>query len=251
MKRLIPLLALLCLEAHAVEFTMYVNRGATDVLTPCIDLYGSDDSGATKQSGITSASTNFIIHLQADNEGAATEFEGAADIETHTVGTYGSGPTANTDVLFTECGAGQGNYQLGFHDDHMNKSNASYVKVWFEGDDIIDQSILIDHTRATLSDLQAQNEAAIEASHPFMVTGNSAQSGSPTTLTDSIGLDQTTDIFSNQASLRVEFSGGAEERCIRGFDADTDTVTVYPAFAQTVSTQVYQVLSNTSCRNFP
>lgn len=250
MRRLLPLLALLCLEAQAVELTMYVNRGASDVLTPCFPLYGSDDDGATAQSGITSASTNFVISLQADNEGAATEFAGAADIETHTVGAHGAGPTANTDVLFTEC-ASSGRYQLGFHDDHMNKSNASYVIVWFVGDAIIDQTILIDHTRASLSDLQAQNEAAIEASHPFMVTGNSAQSGSPTTLTDSIGLNQTTDIFSNQASLRVEFSGGAEERCIRGFDAANDEVTVYPAFAQTVSTQAYQVISNTSCRNFP
>jgi hypothetical protein len=76
-----------------------------------------------------------------------------------------------------------------------------------------------------------------------------ADSGTTTTLVDSV-LTQGADYW-NGYMVVVEFSGGTERRCIRDFDSDTDTLTVFPAFTTSVGTEQYAVVADSSCRNFP
>ncbi len=83
----------------------------------------------------------------------------------------------------------------------------------------------------------------------FMFEGI-ADSGSSSTLVDA-ALTQADFFWNNSTALVVNFSGGPEVRCIRGFTASTDTILVSPAFSQAVATEDYVIIPSLTCRNFP
>jgi hypothetical protein len=249
MKRLL-LLALLTLPltVHA-EFYLTADNGTTSFFTPCFPIWNT--TGESPVTGITNATSGFEVLLIADNESAATEFAGAADLETiATIGTY-SAPTANTDIRFGECDATdlQGFYQIQFHNDHMAKSGATFLTVRLHdgGSTIADQVIFIRQNPVTGADIQAESEDAIDSK--FAATTGACDSGTSATCVDAL-LTQSDNAWRYYA-LEVAFSGQTEVRCIVGFTASSDTLTVYPTFSTAISTENYRILLDTSCRNYP
>lgn len=159
-------------SAYASQ-TYVADHGSTSWFTPCFPLYSLTSEGAETLTGITASTTDFRISLIADNENTWTDFEGAADLETiATIGTYSS-PTNATDIRFGECES-EGYYQIQLHDDHLSKSNATWLTILITdaGGSIGDETINIDQNVITLTDIDTSNADAltdIDLDHLFAV----------------------------------------------------------------------------------
>lgn len=82
----------------------------------------------------------------------------------------------------------------------------------------------------------------------FILIDGTATSGTTGTLADTSALTQADDYWNNWAAVVV---AGYAPRCIRDFDATTDTITFYPVLPSAVSTDEYVIVSAPSCRSFP
>lgn len=91
--------------------------------------------------------------------------------------------------------------------------------------------------------------AAVGLDHIVSIQGSS-DSGTSTTLVDA-ALTQPDFYWNNTHILVVQFATGPEARCVRGFTASSDTLSVVPAFSQAVATEDYILIPSLTCRNFP
>lgn len=248
MKRLLMLLALLPALTYA-EVYHVIDHGSTSQFIPCFPLYDVTD-GATTLTGMDSGDAGFKVLLMADNESAATEFAGAADLETiATIGTWVT-PTDATDIRFGECDSTDfdGFYQIQFHNDHLVKSNAQYLtlKITDGGTLIGDQIIFIDQNAITTADINAETGSAIEAT--LLLATGVCDSGSTTTCVDAVRTEADDDYW-----LDADFcstSGTTIGQCkrISAFTQSTDTIT-FDAMTAAIGTNTYEIRAGSSSRD--
>lgn len=103
-----------------------------------------------------------------------------------------------------------------------------------------------------LAEINAEVDTAltdIGLDHIVSIQGT-ADSGTATTLVDA-ALTQADFYWNNTHILVVQFATGPEARCVRGFTASSDTLSVTPAFSQAVATEDYTLVPSLTCRNFP
>jgi hypothetical protein len=121
-------------------------------------------------------------------------------------------------------------------------------------DDIMDEEIVSAHNTAnTLGGQAGVLLDAINATGAaYTFVSDVADSGTTTTLVDADGLTGYADnFFNNYTAVIIEFAGGSEVRCVRGFTDSSDTLSWYPATSGNVDTETYRIVSAPECRNFP
>lgn len=121
------------------------------------------------------------------------------------------------------------------------------AKVTGYDNDVID-SAATDSTY--LAEINTEVTTALVDGGQVSINGT-ADSGTSNTLVDAAALTQADFYWNNTHILVVQFATGPEARCVRGFTASTDTLSVTPAFSQAVATEDYTLVPALTCRNFP
>jgi len=95
--------------------------------------------------------------------------------------------------------------------------------------------------------LEVDSSLATVGLDQLVVLTSTADSGTTSTIVDSM-LSQTDNYWIDEYAAVVSFAGGHEARCITGFTAATDTLTVAPAFNNAVGTEKFNIVSAPACQ---
>lgn len=102
-------------------------------------------------------------------------------------------------------------------------------------------------TQLTAIDDAVDTEVASILQATVVASLQACDSGSTTTCVDAARTESASDYWKGAALLVVSGSTAGEARCVVGFNASTDTLTVKPAFTAALSTNSYLLVRDTNC----